>query len=294
MILYKCVKTHRQRMATVLPLLHACSESRGVALKRYSMVALRDLIVPAPPLVFPGVDKLYPVVRNLRLAIDWKNDCLVWNEYCPIPSPLLPWTKYLCDATRLCIPMDDAVTFEAHWDEALFEEEDKMLDEWARTVLPRLAKLEEVIFVVTNMLQGQDSVLHDEHCAAVLAELSRDDGRKVPYPRVTLLASNPGPQHEDLPKTGPLRRYTRSMTGDAQVRTVGGVPWWETLLRMSHNSLKCFQRVIERERPEIRIHVVVDAAVVDDWIEDALESEAGSVMLEELPSFEYLVLRNRL
>lgn len=294
MLLYKCMKTHKKRLGIVLSLLHACSESRSIALKRYSMVPLSDLLVPAPPLVFPGVDRVYPKVRNFHLAIDWKNDSVVWNENCPMPSPKLPWTKYLCDTTRLCIPMDDMMTFEAHWDEALFDVVDDMLEEWAKTILPCLSKLKEIVFVITDIVQDQNSILHDEHCGAVLAELSRDEGRIIPYPRVSLLASNPGPQHQDLPKTGPLRRYTRSMTGDDQVRILHGVPWWEAMLRMSHESLQCFQKIIERDRPEIRIHVVVDAAVVDNWIEVAWQSRNDSVMFDELSSFEYLILRNRL
>ncbi|KAI1110800.1 hypothetical protein F5Y14DRAFT_454641 [Nemania sp. NC0429] len=297
LLLYKCVKTHKQRMATVLPLLHACSESRSITLKRYSLVPLRDLLVPRPPLAIPRASKLYPKINNLHLAVDWANDSVVWNENCPMPRPELPWARHLHDARRLCVPMDDHMTFEAHWDEALFDKFDKldeMLEEWAKTILPRLAKLQEVIFVITNITQDEDSFLHDENCGAVLAELSRDDGRDVPYPRVTLLASNPGPQHEDLPKTGPLRRYTCSMTGDDSVRAVGGRPWWETLLTMSRDSLKSFLRIVERERPGIRIQVVVDPAVVDEWIEDAWESKTGGVITDVLPSFEYLILKNRL
>lgn len=294
MMLRKCVKIHQQRRDIIFPIMHACSESRSVVLKRYSMVPLRHLLVPEPTMTLPGVDMLDPMVQSFHLAVDWKNDSVVWNASCPIPEPHLPWTKYFCDATRLCIPMDDMISFTAHWDEAFFDDLDELLEEWAKAVLPCFAELKEVFFILTDLGQDQDSILSDENGGAVLAEISRDNGkRRAPYSRVTLLASNPGPHHEEYPKTGPLRRYTRAMTGDDRVRTVGGLPWWEALLEMSRDPCRRFQKIIERDRPDIRIHVVVDAALFDIWIEEGREDEEISYIYDELLSFEYLVLEDR-
>ncbi|TGJ84077.1 hypothetical protein E0Z10_g4678 [Xylaria hypoxylon] len=267
-MLEKCLKSHIQRIDTVLPLLHTCSESRRTTFTRYSLVPLRDLLTTIPPVVYSGWDELDGMLRNFNFAVDWHQDTIFCNENFPFPSPDLPWAKYFRNATKLCMPLDEMMTFDVDWDESyeFATDLEKMIGDWVRSVLPIFSMAEEITFAITNILE-KEHILNVEYWAGPQLGMTEGERRFTPLPHICVVGS-------DLDGGSQvLHRYPLEPTdwiiGD---KHGNGLFWWESLLQHSIDSMRTFEKEIKRERPGMKLGMALDYRIVDNWIVECRET----------------------
>ncbi|KAI0914759.1 hypothetical protein F4823DRAFT_191123 [Ustulina deusta] len=276
-VLWKNMKYQKARMKTILPVLHTNCESRKIAFERYSIVPLDDFfIIPwSPTDLVPK--NLCPVEwRGTNLAIDWREDTVFWSPDCPHPSPDLPWAKRLCNATKLCIPMDDNLTF--YVDCGILDprqDTDKTIQIWTEFFLPIFSKLEEITFVIIDGIEiGECMGFSDEGAESLLKAPRWTDSLFTPWPNCSVLGSKIDGGCLVLNKypLGPL--IGRVAEGEKPY-------WWQGLLLDSLDSVRMFQSEIGRERPGMKLHLGLESKMIKDWKKKKYVSDA----LEELKSY---------
>ncbi|KAI0414781.1 hypothetical protein F5X98DRAFT_377371 [Xylaria grammica] len=276
-LLQKNLTSHYQRIKTVLPLLHACCESRKTTLARYSLVPLRDLLFARPPFVFSG--ELDHTLQTFNIAVDWSEDTIFCNEHYPFPSPELPWGKQLCSATKLCMPLDEMDTFDfdvfggraGHY--ITENEVDELIGNWVRSVIPLFSKVKEITFAIAD-ITDKPEIIEREYLDG--REEPEGERRFTPCPNLSIVGSDldGGPES--------LYKYPLEAAMILGGKDGNWSPWWEPLVNGTVGSIRKFHKAIEQERSGIQLNVALDSRIVDELIENC--SEGGN----SLPRSEFL------
>ncbi|KAI1420980.1 hypothetical protein F5Y12DRAFT_770287 [Xylaria sp. FL1777] len=244
-----------QRMDTVLPILHTNHESRRTTFEHYSFVPLSDFIVrPAPGSLGP--------ILNFDFAINWREDTVFWNKFCPLPPPDRPWANHLCNATKLCIPLGDNSTSNMDWEIAPSLETNERIQAWNRSILPILSKLKDITFAITAI---------EEYMPMFGASLPQwSEVPFTPIPHFSLLGS-------DI-DGGPLKLNKYPLKTSKGPLAEGEKPyWWEPLLNDGLDWAKRFQLEINRERPGMKFNLALDTNIIEYWNMNVSENRIRQV-----------------
>ncbi|KAI0874480.1 hypothetical protein GGS24DRAFT_338246 [Hypoxylon argillaceum] len=255
---------HKQRTDTILNLLNTCRESRATVLRRWCFVPVRDLLITQPSIMYPELDSLDHQMRVSKLAINWRKDTVVWNENCPFPLTTLPWVKHLCNATKLCIIINDFEIFDKQCEGLPSGDMDDQITHWARSILPVLTSLEEVTFGITHGLDRDEPELWEPP----LGTLSPEECELLQYLPGFFWSEEDEEDHIEtvtrllnLYKTKPWACHI-AQDGDDDGYNHG--PWWRSVLGDGSTAVTIFQRVIKQVRPMTKFSMILDAASIDE------------------------------